>query len=84
MVEYAINEDLKTAELVWSYTKEGNYTRSGGSAWRLENGNTLIGWARGPEDLLTEVNAEGEIVLEMRATLEGHPLGTYRAFRFDE
>lgn len=64
VVEYAIDEDAKTAELVWSYD-DGRYTAIMGSAERLENGNTLIGWGALVDPAITEVTAEGDEVFSL-------------------
>jgi len=82
IVEYAIDEDAMTAELVWSYSKEGAYTQSQGSAQRLENGNTFIGWGAGTRYLATEVNPDGEIVFELQARAATGNTQSYRARRF--
>lgn len=80
--EYEIDEGSRTAKLVWSYSRPGAYTVSQGSAQRLGNGNTLIGWGRGPDVSATEVDAEGRIVFEM-AVRYGTSLSImYRVQRF--
>ena len=81
VAEYDVNEESMTARLVWSYAN-GDFTRSAGSAQRLENGNTLIGWGRGPVILASEVNAVG-VVYEVRAAINGNPVSSYRVLRFD-
>ena len=68
-VEYFINENNKTAELIWEYTHPDNILGLAmGSVQRLTNGNTLINWGtindRGA--LITEVNYEKDIVLEIQ------------------
>ncbi len=68
-VEYIINENNKTAELIWEYTHPDNILGLAmGSVQRLTNGNTLINWGtindRGA--LITEVNYEKDIVLEIQ------------------
>ena len=84
VVEYQLDETNFTAELVWSYSRPDTYTLSAGSAQRLDNGNTLIGWARGPTVLATEVDVDGNIVFEITATdtATGESVRTYRALRF--
>ena len=68
-VEYIINENNKTAELIWEYAHPDNILGLAmGSVQRLTNGNTLINWGtindRGA--LITEVNYEKDIVLEIQ------------------
>jgi hypothetical protein len=64
VVEYAIDEEAKTAELVWSYDDD-RYTPIMGSAERLANGNTLIGWGALVDPVITEVTPEGEEVFSL-------------------
>ncbi|HEX6255305.1 MAG TPA: aryl-sulfate sulfotransferase [Euzebyales bacterium] len=76
-VEYAIDEETMTAELVWSHD-DGRYTSYFGSAERLDNGNTLISWGALPDPLVTEVTPGGERVFTLSL-----PPGqrTYRAYQ---
>ena len=60
-----------TAETVWQFNHpEDVYAAAQGSAIRLENGNTLIGWgtAGTPQhgSRVTEVTPDGEIALDVR------------------
>jgi hypothetical protein len=80
VVEYELDETSKTARLAWSYQREDAYTYSQGSAQRLPNGNTFIGWGLGPPSLLSEVDVDGNLVFDLEAS-EGE-FGTYRAYRF--
>ena len=77
-VEYHLDEENKIATLVWQYRNSPDiFSPSRGSAQRLKNGNTLIGWG-GMNPTLTEVTPSGEIALQMT-----FPQGiySYRAFR---
>lgn len=79
-VEYELDQVNKTARLVWSYT-DGRFAPTLGSAQRLENGNTLIGWGSAPPSgpNVTEVDAGGNSVYEMWL----HPSQmSYRVYRF--
>ena len=64
VVEWAMDRDAGTAEIVWSYTHPeiGNVGFLG-DARRLPGGNTLIAWT--DERRLTEVTPEGDIVWEL-------------------
>ncbi len=77
-LEYAVDEDGKTVELVWEYR---NVPDSFGPHWgnvqRLPNGNTMIGWGDATPTL-TEVMTDGTKALEL--DLVGQ-ISTYRAFR---
>ena len=93
--EYRLNETStpKTATLVWSYKPPTNvYSWHYGSAQRLPNGNTFIGW--GSAQIVpgvggstnqyipacTEVTPAGQVVFEMR--FNDPTADSYRAFRF--
>ena len=84
VVEYELDQEQMTARLVWSYVHDTAYSIAAGSAQRLENGNTLIGWGRGPVTIATEVDSDGNKVLEMTATANGETVRSYRARRFPE
>jgi hypothetical protein len=77
--EYAINEQNRTARLVWSHS-QGINTFATGSVQRLANGNTLIGW--GTAGTLTEVTRDHEILWEATPrTPAGAISATYRVQR---
>jgi len=93
--EYRLNETStpKTATLVWSYHPATNvYSWHYGSAQRLPNGNTFIGWGSAQVvpgvggttnqyiPACTEVNAAGQVVFEMR--FNDPTADSYRAFRY--
>ncbi|MCX6154767.1 MAG: aryl-sulfate sulfotransferase [Candidatus Kapabacteria bacterium] len=69
-VEYQVDEANKTVTKVWEYRHSPDiYAGSMGSATRLVNGNTIIGWGQNSTDLVaaTEVNTNSSIVFEMTA-----------------
>jgi len=91
--EYQLNETNKVATLVWSYAPPTNYYAwHYGSAQRLPNGNTFIGW--GGANIMpgiggftnqwipacTEVSSNGTVVFEMR--FDDAKVASYRAYRF--
>ncbi|MCX7908674.1 MAG: aryl-sulfate sulfotransferase [Ignavibacteria bacterium] len=86
-VEYKLDEENLTAELVWEYRNNPDiYGETMGSTQRLPNGNTVIGWGgvtSGHIRIVTEVNPKGEIEFEL-----SFPKGvtfqttSYRAYRF--
>lgn len=82
VVEYEIDEDAKTARLVWSFSRDGAYTYTQGSAQRLDNGNTFVGWGGGPRQMATEVDPDGNIVFEFEALGIDGVFFNYRAYRF--
>ena len=63
VVEIAWDEEARTVEEVWRYTRpDGEFLFTLGDARRLPNGNVLIAWTA--EGRLTEVTREGEVVWE--------------------
>lgn len=82
IVEYEIDEDEKTAKMVWSFHREGTFTDSAGSAQRLPNGNTFIGWGNSEKPpMATEVDRDGNIVFEVEARGPEKLARSYRAHR---
>jgi hypothetical protein len=89
--EYRLDEQNKTATLVWSYkhpliNNQPVYGNALGSVQRLPNGNTLINWGYIGYGLgfpnLTEVTPRGAIAWEM--TLDDrYQEVIYRAHRFE-
>lgn len=81
--EYELDEQNKTATLVWEYRHDPDlYGFATGSVQRLPNGNTLIGWGAasatgGP--VLTEVHPDKSVAYELFFPLE---LASYRAFKY--
>jgi hypothetical protein len=83
-VEYEVDEVNMTATLVWDYTPDPPvFGVRRGSAQRLPNGNTIIGWGSASDDdsiAVTEVTSNGTEVFKLYFNHEG--LSSYRAFRF--
>jgi hypothetical protein len=77
-VEYSLDENAHTAELVWQYRNTPDiYGLATGDVQRLPNGNTLISW--GTTNIISEVRPDGTKAMELILS----PLfTTYRAFRF--
>ncbi len=83
-VEYQLNEQNKTATLVWEYRHNPDiYAFAMGTVQRLSNGNTLIGWgiasATNGSPVFTEVHPDNSVALEM-----SFPAGelSYRTYKF--
>ncbi len=87
-VEYEIDEVNMTATMIWEFQNPyGSKSLASGNVQRLPNGGTFIGWGIiSPNDapVITEVNADDEIVFELSFLNNGMPANqfTYRAFRF--
>ncbi len=82
VAEYAVDTTNHTATLVWDYTPAGKYASFAGSARRMANGDTLIGWADDRNALATEITADKQVLWEVTAppALPGHSrYMTYRA-----
>ncbi|KRF19996.1 hypothetical protein ASG90_19930 [Nocardioides sp. Soil797] len=83
ITEYAIDETTMEASLVWEYTHVGQFAIFAGSAERLPNGNTLVGWASSRDAVVSEINPDKEVVWELKdptADLNSRQF-TYRADR---
>jgi len=79
-VEYALDENAKTARLVWEYRHEpALYGFALGFAQRLPNGNTLICY--GTAQRIIEVDAGGNKVWDLR--IEEPNRFAYRTFRIE-
>jgi len=82
--EYKLDEESRTAELVWTYVPDTPiYGWHRGNAQRLSNGNTMIGWGGdGSNDgpVCTEVTPDGQKVFEL--FFDDPDVESYRAFRF--
>lgn len=83
VVEYALDEENRVADLVWSYRPDAANAPTGGSAQRLANGNTLIGWGgRAADHSATEVDPQGNVVFEMDIFRDGTLAGSNRVLRY--
>ena len=83
VTEYSLDEDNMTATLVWEYSHPEEYVAlNQGCAQRLDNGNTLISWGTvsGHGAIITEVNYQQEIVLEIEYPSNYH---TYKVRKSD-
>ena len=84
--EFSLDEVNKRAELKWSYIpKSFILSMSMGSAQRLPNGNTAIGWGSGSiggtiGPAFTEVDGAGNVVYQLSFAKSG--VSSYRAYRF--
>jgi hypothetical protein len=77
-VEYHLDEEVHTAELVWQYRETPDvYAFATGNVQRLQNGNTLISW--GTVGRITEVRPDGSKALDM---LLSPDFRIYRTMRF--
>lgn len=81
--EYKLDEEAKTAELVWEYRNTPDiYVSKYGSCQRLANGNTVIGWGisgSGGTSAVKEVTPDNSISFDA-----SFPLGIYstRAYKY--
>lgn len=82
-VEYELDEDNMTCTQVWEYRNDPDiYGGSQGSAQRLANGNTMIGWGGNADVTATEVRPDGSKAYEINIgdqVIEN----SYRAYRFN-
>jgi outer membrane protein assembly factor BamB len=66
VTEYALDTNAGTATLVWSFQVNGRFTYFAGSARRLANGNTLVGWAAERSATASEVSPQGTTLWELK------------------
>lgn len=83
--EYTLDQTNLIATHVWTYARENDSIPAWhrGNAYRLPNGNTIIGWGGAdgnPIPTCTEVDSAGDIVFE--AFFDEPMVESYRAFRF--
>ena len=87
VTEYALDVGNGTATLVRQLAPPDRFGFFGGSASRLANGNTLLGWSSSRDAVATEVGPTGEVLWEIK-TLPIDPsdenvfFSTYRAAKF--
>lgn len=87
--EYELDPDAMTARLVWSYQNDEleSIGWKMGSARRMPNGNTLIGWGTARNNrpynaIASEVDVDGNILWDLHYAEEGSgDLISYRAYR---
>jgi hypothetical protein len=90
--EYVLDQDAKTATLVWSYKHpqvngHNVFSDAMGSAQRLPNGNTFINYGlvldvAQPFPRFTEVDSAGNIVWEVNYIEDSANYYSYRAYKF--
>ena len=80
MVEYKLNMENMTAELVWTYARDWIFTKAKGSVQRLENWNTFIWWWIPDKEglVISEVNSKWENVMDIYFPKEA---SIYRAYK---
>jgi hypothetical protein len=84
VTEYALDEDAGTATLVWDHQVAGRGAVFAGSAERLPNGNTLVGWAFERAASTSEVGPDGELLWELRDPApSAERYISYRSAKFD-
>ena len=87
VAQYSLDAGTGTATLVWEWSAPGNYGFFAGSAQRLPNGHTVVGWAGVRGAVATEVSPGGETLWEIKDAAASGPAAafysTYRALKFD-
>jgi hypothetical protein len=81
VTEYALDTVAHTATLAVPAYEPGRYSLFAGSARRMLNGNTLIGWASDATALATEVDAAGTTLWELTAPDNGQGASRYISYR---
>jgi Arylsulfotransferase (ASST) len=81
VTEYVLHPRMRSARLVWSWDPD-RFAFYAGSAQRLRNGNTLVGWSVGRRSIADEVSPSGQVLWRLRVEAgETRPYSTYRARR---
>lgn len=87
VTEYVLHPEDGTARVAWNYQVPGQSSSFAGSAFRLDGGNVLVGWAASPYALASEVSPGKELLWQVedaRAGEEGYrPYFSYRAMLVD-
>ena len=73
--EYVLDPEAGTASLTWQHLEPGRFAYFAGSAGRLPNEHTVIGWAAARQALASELDADGQKVWELRPTPPTSPTG---------
>jgi hypothetical protein len=84
-VEYELDEDAGTATKVFEHAPDGFFGAFTGSAFRMANGNTLIGWGNNvQETAASEVDADGNVLWTLQNPDDGpgDPVANYGSYRF--
>lgn len=81
ITEWALDEGTHEATMVWNYSVPDRYALFAGSAGRLPNGSTLIGWASSTKAVASEVSPAGDLLWDL--TSPDAAWFTYRAFLAD-
>lgn len=80
VAEYQIDEVNKLAFLVWEYRNDPtSFSFAMGSARRLYNHNTIIGWGTGTSPAISEVNPYGDVTLFLTIP---DTIFNYRGFKY--
>jgi hypothetical protein len=86
ILEYRLDLEAGQAHFVTDYSLNDTYTEftsSQGSVQQLSNGNRFIGWGRGPDMSVTEIDPSGKEVFMMRLTFDDTVAISYRAYRYE-
>ncbi len=90
IAEWELDTTAGTATLVREHTVNGRHAIFAGSAQPLAGGGEVVGWASSVEALVSELDADGDVVWELRDPAALPPGGnpntryfTYRAFALD-
>jgi len=80
VVEYQLDEVNKLSFLVWEYRNNpASISFAMGSARRLSNHNTIIGWGTGTSPAISEVKPNGEVALFLSIP---DTIFNYRGFKY--
>lgn len=79
--EWALDEETGTATMVWNFQERERFAVFAGSAQRLENGNTVVGWASSTVSVASEIDSEGQMIWDLKYAGQDPKWFTYRAHK---
>ena len=82
IAEWHLDETAGVATMVRDDEVEDRYAIFAGSAQRLANGSTVVGWASSRDAVASELGADGELLWDLQA-VDQPAYFTYRAYKTD-
>ena len=77
-VEFVLDEEIGTATVGRQYAPPGRFANFAGSAERMPNGNTLVGWTNATDGIATELDPDFRPIWELDSA---NGYGSYRVHR---
>lgn len=81
ITEWALDEETGTATMVWNFQERERFAVFAGSAQRLDNGNTVVGWASSTVSVASEIDPQGQMLWDLKYAGDSPKWFTYRAHK---